>query len=828
MSSPDPDQNSTKSQDPSKILPISIRDEISDAYLNYSMSVIVGRAIPDIRDGLKPVHRRILYSMHEMGVRYNTPHRKSARIVGDVIGKFHPHGDQAVYDALVRMAQDFSLRYPLVDGQGNFGSIDGDPPAAYRYTEARMTQMAGELLEDLGKETVPFDPNFDETMEEPRYLPSRIPNLLINGSSGIAVGMSTSIPPYNLGEVLDAIMALIDKDLSYHEILKIMPGPDFPTGAQIMGQNRVLKAYRTGRSSVIVRAKSEIEEKKGKFSIIITEIPYMVNKAQLIKQIAQKVNNGVISGITNIWDESDRDGLRIAIELSRKANPKIVLNKLYKKTRLQTTFSIINLLLEDGQPKVMNMKDMLSKFIAHREDIIIKRTIYDLRKAKERAHIIEGLLIALDNIDEVIKIIRNSQETSEARDLLMEKFSLTEIQSNEILNMRLRRLTGLEGQKLVEERDNLQSLMIEYQKILDSEERRMDVIKGECIEIKEQYKKYLPRRTEIIPISDEDMEITEEDMIKEEDVAVIMTKTGYIKRLPLSLYDTQKRGGKGKRAMKIKEDDVIMDIFIASTHNYLLALTTKGRLYWIKVYTIPKGARQSKGRPIESLIALQDDEKISTVVQASEFSEDYYLIIATKLGLIKKTSLDNFQNIREPGIIAANIRENDLVVEAKISTGEHEVVIGTKKGMACRFMESDIRPTGRNTMGVKAINLKEGDEVIGMVTVEEDANRYLLTVTQRGYGKRTRFQDYRKIHRGGTGVRNIDTKLRDDRVICIRSVSEDDELLLVSKKGNMVRLEVSSINILGRAAAGHIIMRFKEDDDEVVGLGLLANDENDE
>ena len=828
MSSPDPDQNSTKSQDPSKILPISIRDEISDAYLNYSMSVIVGRAIPDIRDGLKPVHRRILYSMHEMGVRYNTPHRKSARIVGDVIGKFHPHGDQAVYDALVRMAQDFSLRYPLVDGQGNFGSIDGDPPAAYRYTEARMTQMAGELLEDLGKETVPFDPNFDETMEEPRYLPSRIPNLLINGSSGIAVGMSTSIPPYNLGEVLDAIMALIDKDLSYHEILKIMPGPDFPTGAQIMGQNRVLKAYRTGRSSVIVRAKSEIEEKKGKFSIIITEIPYMVNKAQLIKQIAQKVNNGVISGITNIWDESDRDGLRIAIELSRKANPKIVLNKLYKKTRLQTTFSIINLLLEDGQPKVMNMKDMLSKFIAHREDIIIKRTIYDLRKAKERAHIIEGLLIALDNIDEVIKIIRNSQETSEARDLLMEKFSLTEIQSNEILNMRLRRLTGLEGQKLVEERDNLQSLMIEYQKILDSEERRMDVIKGECIEIKEQYKKYLPRRTEIITICDEDMEITEEDMMKEEDVAVIMTKTGYIKRLPLSLYDTQKRGGKGKRAMKIKEDDVIMDIFIASTHNYLLALTTKGRLYWIKVYTIPKGSRQSKGRPIESLIALQDDEKISTVVQASEFSEDYYLIIATKLGLIKKTSLDNFQNIREPGIIAANIRENDLVVEAKISTGEHEVVIGTKKGMACRFMESDIRPTGRNTMGVKAINLKEGDEVIGMVTVEEDANRYLLTVTQRGYGKRTRFQDYRKIHRGGTGVRNIDTKLRDDRVICIRSVSEDDELLLVSKKGNMVRLEVSSINILGRAAAGHIIMRFKEDDDEVVGLGLLANDENDE
>ncbi|MFX0100914.1 MAG: DNA gyrase subunit A [Candidatus Hodarchaeota archaeon] len=798
-----------------------ITEEISNSYLNYSMSVIIGRAIPDVRDGLKPVHRRILYSMHDMGLRYNTPHRKSARVVGEVIGRFHPHGDMSIYNAMVRMGQDFSLRCPLVDGQGNFGSIDGDPPAAYRYTEARMSQIASEMLVDIEKETVPFDPNFDETDKEPKYLPARIPNLLINGSSGIAVGMSTSIPPYNLGEIIDAILAMLEGELSLTELAKIVKGPDFPTGGKIMGQKSILDSYRTGRGTITIRAKMDLEEKGNKRTIVVTEIPYMVNKAQMVKDIYDKVNDGLIKGITSINDESSRHGLRIVIALSQKASFKLVKNKLLSQSRLQTTFRITNLVLDDGQPKVMNMKALLQNFIRHRDDIIVKRTNYNLRKAKERLHIIEGLLIALDNIDEIIKIIRNSPKPDDAKQKLVVKFKLSEIQAEHILNMRLRRLTALEQQSLKDEKAKLDDLVKEYQKLLDSKDERKRVIKEELLEIKDKYKKFIPRRTEIVPIDEDKLEIKEEDLIKEEDVAVILTQSGYIKRIPLSLYETQKRGGKGKRAMKVREDDVIKDVFIASTHNYLLILTNTGRLYWLKVYEIPEGSRTSKGKPIESMVSLKPEESLSTVVQVEDFSDDEFLIMATKKGVIKKCKLSLFSNIRESGIIAISLKEDDVVIGAKITTGEHEIVIGTKNGMASRYNESDIRPTGRTSMGVKAINLKENDEVIGMVTVEEKAEMNLLTVTKKGYGKRTRFGDYRKIRRGGIGVKNIDTKLRNDEVIYIKSISDEDEILLVSKLGNMVRLKATSINILGRTAAGHIIMRFKEDEDELVGLGLV-------
>ncbi|NMC05182.1 MAG: DNA gyrase subunit A [Candidatus Lokiarchaeota archaeon] len=809
-------------QNPANIIGKGIKDEIETAYLNYSMSVIVGRALPDIRDGLKPVHRRILFSMHEMGLRHNTAHKKSARIVGDVIGKYHPHGDLAVYDALVRMAQDFSLRHPLIDGQGNFGSVDGDPPAAYRYTEARMSEMAQELLADLDKETVPFDPNYDETLTEPHYLPARIPNLLVNGAQGIAVGMSTSIPTYNLGEILDAVVALIDKDLSLSELIKIIPGPDFPTGATIIGQKGIAEAYRIGKGSIVIRAKADIETDEDRQAIIVTEIPYMVNKANLIEDIDGKIKEGTIADVNHVRDESDREGMRIVFELSKKANPKTVLNNLYKHSRLQTSFHVMNLVLVDGIPKILGMKEMLLNFIAHREDIILKRTTFEKRKAEERIHVVDGLLKALDNIDAVIKIIKESQSSDKAREELVGKFQFSEIQANEILDMRLRRLTGLERQKLVDEQQQLLVDIDRYKAILASKDERMKVIKEECAQIKEKYKKSIARKSTIELSEEEIVDIPPEDLIKEEDVAVILTKTGYIKRIPVSLYETQNRGGKGKRAASLKSEDVIKDVFIASTHDYLLVLTNMGRLYWLRVYDIPEGSRESKGKPIEAFISLKPEERISTIVQTRDFSEDFYLIIATKHGIIKKSTLDQFSNIREPGVIAITLRENDEIVAAKITSGDHEIVLGTKHGMANRFAESEVRPTGRGTMGVKGMNLREGDHVIGMVTVEEDATMTLLTVTKKGYGKRTRFDDYRLTHRGSLGVKNIDTKLRGDEVMCIKCVSESDELMLASKKGNMVRLAARDIKVLGRAAAGYIIMRFKDEEDELVAIDLVV------
>nr|MDO8088193.1 DNA gyrase subunit A [Candidatus Sigynarchaeum springense] len=811
-------------QNPDNLILKSIKEEIETAYLNYSMSVIIGRALPDIRDGLKPVHRRILFAMHEMGLKKNTSHKKCARIVGEVIGKYHPHGDIAVYDALVRMAQDFSLRYPLIDGQGNCGSVDGDPPAAYRYTEARMAEITQELLSDIDKETVPFDPNYDETLQEPRYLPARIPNLLINGAQGIAVGMSTSIPTYNLGEVLDAVIALIDKDLSLSELINIIRGPDFPTGAIIMGQKGINDAFRVGKGSIIIRAKADFEDQDDRQAIVVTEIPYMVNKANLVEDIDAKIKDGTLEDVSYVRDESDREGMRIVFGLTKKANPKTVLNNLYKHSRLQTSFHIINLVLVDGIPKVLGMKDMLLNFIAHREDIILKRTIFEKKQAEARIHIVEGLLKALDNIDAVIKIIKESLNSDDARKQLVDTFKFSEIQANEILDMRLRRLTGLERQKLEDEKKTLIADIERFKAILASKDERMKVIKDECAQIKEKYKKSIARKTEIKMTEDDVIDIPPEDLVKMENVAVILTKSGYIKRIPVSLYDTQNRGGKGKRAASLKSEDFIKDVFIVSTHDYLLVLTNMGRLYWLKVYDIPEGSRESKGKPIEAFVSLKPEEKFSTIVQTREFSEDFYLIIATKNGTIKKTPLDQFSNVREPGIIAINLREGDEIVAAKITSGDHEIVLGTKHGMANRFAESDVRPTGRGSMGVRGINLREGDQVIGMVTVEEGSSMTLLTVTKKGYGKRTRFEDYRFTKRGSLGVKNIDTKLRGDEVMCIKCVSESDELMLASKMGNMVRLAAGDIKVLGRAAAGYIIMRFKGDEDELVAVDLVVGE----
>ncbi|MBN2149877.1 MAG: DNA gyrase subunit A [Candidatus Lokiarchaeota archaeon] len=816
-------------QNPANIITKGVKDEIETAYLTYSMSVIIGRALPDIRDGLKPVHRRIFFSMHEMGLRHNTAHKKSARIVGDVIGKYHPHGDVAVYDALVRMAQDFSLRHPLIDGQGNFGSVDGDPPAAYRYTEARMSEIAQELLSDIDKETVPFDPNYDETLQEPRYLPARIPNLLINGAQGIAVGMSTSIPTYNLGEIIDAVVALIDKDLTLSELIKIVPGPDFPTGATIMGQKGISDAYRIGKGNVVIRAKADFEDQDdGRQAIVVTEIPYMVNKAHLIEDIDGKIKDGHIEDVTHVRDESDREGMRIVFELSKKANPKIVLNNLYKHSRLQTSFHIMNLVIVEGIPKVLGMKEMLLNFISHREDIIQKRTAYEKKQAEARIHIVEGLLVALKNIDKVIKVIKESENAKAALAQLMSDFKLSEIQATKILEMQLKSLTKLAGQDLEDERKALLADIERFKAILGSKEERMKVIRAECSQIKEKYKKSIARRTEIKMSEDEILDIPPEDLVKEEDVAVILTKTGYIKRIPVSLYETQNRGGKGKRAASLKSEDAIKDVFIASTHDYLLVLTNMGRLYWLKVYDIPEGSRESKGKPIEAFISLKAEEKFSTIVQTRDFSEDFYLIIATKHGIIKKSTLDQFSNVREPGIIAITLRDDDEIVAAKITSGDHEIVLGTKQGMANRFAESEVRATGRGSMGVRGMNLREGDQVIGMVTVEEDASMTLLTVTKKGYGKRTRFEDYRLTHRGSLGVKNIDTKLRGDEVMCIKCVSDSDELMLASKLGNMVRLAAGDIKVLGRAAAGYIIMRFKGDEDELVAIDLVVGDDETE
>jgi len=785
-----------------------LEEEMEDSYINYAMSVIVGRALPDVRDGLKPVHRRILYSMRQEGLSSNKSHKKSARVVGDVLGKYHPHGDQAVYDALVRMSQDFSLRYPLIDGQGNFGSLDGDEPAAMRYTEARLEEMAEDLMEDLDKETVEFRDNYDGSLEEPTVMPSKLPNLLLNGASGIAVGMSTNIPPHNLKELVGAIKLLIDEPESeIKELMEELPAPDFPTGGIIHGYNGVYNAYKEGRGKIKIRAKTSIEDLRGQRKrIVIEEIPYQVNKAKLVENIASLVNNDVISEISDLRDESDRDGVRVVIDLKRGVIPDVVLNKLFKHTQMEVTFGVINLALVDDEPQVLNLKETLQHFIDHRVDVITRRTKYKLDKAQDRAHILEGLLTALDNLDKVISIIRSSEEQSKAKDRLMSEFLLSDDQAQAILDMRLRRLTGMERDKLQTEYEGLQEDIKEYKEILGDEERILSIIKEELDEIADKYGD--ERRTEINKDA-EDLET--EDLIPEEDLVITLTHKGYIKRTPVETYRKQRRGGVGLIGMDTKEKDHVVDLFVTNSHDYLLFFTDKGRVYWLKAYKLPKGSRRSKGRPIVNMLPrLDDDENIEDLIPVSEFSEDKYLLFSTKKGKIKRTPLSDYSNPRVTGIWAIKLREDDELVETRLSDGSKEVMLATKNGQAIRFDEEDVRSTGRYTMGVIGARLEDQDQVVSMTLVDKEDT--LLTLTEKGYGKRCDVGNYRKTNRGAKGVITMKTLERNGKVVCARRVEEDEEIVLISKKGMIIRTQASDISKQGRNTMGVKVMNLKEDD----------------
>lgn len=802
-----------------KLLDINIEEDMKKSYLDYSMSVIVSRALPDVRDGLKPVHRRILYAMDELGMTSDKPYRKSARIVGDVLGKYHPHGDSSVYGAMVRLAQDFNTRYLLVDGHGNFGSVDGDGAAAMRYTEARMTKLAQELLRDIGKDTIDYRPNFDETLKEPVVLPSRFPNLLVNGSSGIAVGMATNIPPHNLREVIDGIVLLLDDpDTDVESLMKVIKGPDFPTGAYIMGKQGIKSAFMTGRGKVLLRAVAEIEEtNKGRHRIIVTELPYQVNKANLIQKIAEYVRDKRIEGISDLRDESDRDGMRIVIELKRDANPNVVLNNLYKHTQLQTTFGIIMLALVNGEPKVLNLKEVLHYYIEHQKEIIVRRTQFDLNKAEERAHIVEGLKIALDNIDEVIKIIRSSKDDNTAKERLMESFGLSEKQSQAILDMRLRRLTGLERDKLEEEYEALIKEINRLKEILASERLVLNIIKDELLEIKEKYGDM--RRTRIMPSYDE---INLEDMIEEEDVVITLTHFGYIKRMPEGTYRPQRRGGKGIIALTTREEDFVEDLFITSTHDTLLFITNKGKVYSLKAYEIPDAGRQAKGTAIINLLNLSSDEKVSAIIPIKEFNPDNNLVFVTKQGIIKKTSLEQFTNIRKNGIIAINLREDDELISVKMTDGKKELILVTKKGMAIRFNEGDVREMGRSATGVKAITLNDNDSVVAVELVEKD--KYLLVISEKGFGKRTSLDEYKTQNRGGKGLLTYNIKDKTGDIISAKVIYENDEIMMISQRGTIIRLNTNDISIMGRNTQGVTLMRT-EDDDKVVAVAKYVGED---
>ncbi|QIB27854.1 DNA gyrase subunit A [Caloranaerobacter azorensis] len=808
--------------DKQRIIQVDIKDEMKKSYLDYAMSVIVSRALPDVRDGLKPVHRRILHVMNELNLTPDKPFRKSARIVGDVLGKYHPHGDSAVYDAMVRMAQDFSTRYLLVDGHGNFGSIDGDGAAAMRYTEARMSKIATEMLRDINKDTVDFRPNFDETLKEPKVLPSRFPNLLVNGSSGIAVGMATSIPPHNLGEVIDGIIMMIDNpDVDVDELMEVIKGPDFPTGAIIMGREGIKAAYRTGRGKVIVRAKTYIEQlNKSKTRIIVTELPYQVNKAKLIEKIASLVRDKKIEGISGLRDESDRNGMRIVIELKRDANPNVVLNNLYKHTQLQDTFSIIMLALVDDQPKVLNLREVIRHYLNHQKEVITRRTQYDLNKAEDRAHILEGLRIALDHIDEVINLIRNSKTVNEARDGLMNKFGLTEKQAQAILDMRLQKLTGLERNKIEEEYEELIKLINKYREILADDRLIYKIIKDELLEIKEKYND--DRRTEIRASIDE---ISIEDMIKEEKVVITLTHFGYIKRLPEDTYKAQRRGGKGITGLTTREEDFVEDIFVTSTHDNILFFTNKGKVYKLRAFEIPEAKRQAKGTAIINLLNLDVNEKITAVIPIKEFNPEDYLVFATKKGLIKKTGLNEFDNIRKNGLIAINLREEDELIEVRRTNGEDELILVTAHGMSIRFSEKDVRNMGRSAMGVKAITLNEDDELVAMDLIKEDND--LLVITEKGYGKRTQISEYRSQSRGGKGIKTYNVKERTGNIVGAKVVSINDEVMLISVSGTIIRLKVSDISQMGRSTQGVTLMKVSEND-RVVSIAKVAAEEDEE
>jgi DNA gyrase subunit A len=804
-----------------KIQPVFIEDEMRKSYLDYSMSMITARALPDVRDGLKPVHRRVMFGMSELGLEHNKPTKKCARVVGDVIGKYHPHGDVAVYDSLVRMAQDFSMRYRMVEGQGNFGSVDGDPPAAMRYTECRMTSLAEEMLADLDKETVAFVPNYDDTMKEPSVLPAKAPFLLINGSTGIAVGMATNMAPHNLSEIIDAVVAVIDRpEIGLDELFKIVPGPDFPTGGIIFGRQGIWEAYKTGRGKVIIRARAEIVKEGDREEIIITEIPYMVNKATLLERTAELVREKVIEGISFIRDESDRRGMRIVIGIKKDDFAEIILNKLYNFTSMQSTFGIINLALVNLQPRLLTLKELLTYFIEHRHQVVVRRTAYELKKAQDRAHILEGLRIAIDNIDEIVTLIKQSPSPDEAQARLQERFGLSEIQAKAILEMRLQRLTGLERDKIEAEYLELKKLITELNAILESKERRMAIIKQESLELKERFGDR--RRTEIVETS---VGVEIEDMIADEDMVITMTHAGYVKRTPVTTYRAQGRGGRGVKGMESKEDDFVTTLFIASNHTYILFFTNTGRCYWLKVYQIPEAGRSSRGKPIVNMLDLKPDEKIAAFVPVKEFDDRHFIVAVTKLGVINKQPLSSYSNVRRDGINAISLDENDYVIECKLTSGDNDIILGTRGGQAVRFHESAARELGRNTRGVRGITLKSGDDVVGMIIVNESDD--VLTVTEKGYGKRTPVSDYRKTNRGGSGIINIKVTGKNGPVVALKGVYRDGDVMLVTRNGIIIRSAVGRISVIGRNTQGVRLISLDEGD-HVIDVAMCEKGEDEE
>ena len=801
-------------------LPRDIVDEMNESYLNYSMSVIVSRALPDVRDGLKPIHRRILYGMSELGSHWNRPYKKSARIVGDVMGKYHPHGDASIYDALVRMAQDFSMRHELVDGQGNFGSVDGDRAAAMRYTESRMTKLSGEMLKDLEKNTVDLQPNFDETLTEPTVLPATVPTLLINGSEGIAVGMATKIPPHNMNEIINGLVALIDnKNLTTVELMEHIKGPDFPTAGLILGVDGLKQAYETGRGKIKMRARAHIETtKSGKDNIVITELPYQVNKANLIEKIADLARDKRIQGITELRDESDKDGVRVVIESKRDAIPEVILNQLYKHTQLQDTFGIILLALVGGVPKIMPIKEALNHFIDFRHEIVVRRTEFDLKGAEERAHILEGLKIALDNIDDVIKIIRASKDPTMAKEGLMNNFRLSEKQSQAILDMRLQKLTGLEVNKVVEEYKEVIKLITHLKGILESHAQRMSIIKLELQEMKDQYGD--PRRTEIIPV---DSDFTMEDMIADEEVVLTITHEGYIKRTALNTYRTQRRGGRGVQGATSKEEDFVEHLFIVNTHNYMLFFTDRGKCHWLKVYDIPQGGRATRGRAIVNLIGCEPGEKVEAFVSVKDFDDQHYIVMATRNGLVKKTVLSAYSKPRKGGIYAIDIREGDTLIEARVTNGENDILLGTREGKSIRFSEKNIRPTGRKTMGVIGIRLgSKEDYVIAMLVVKREGT--ILVATEKGLGKRTDVIQYRTQTRGGKGVMTMRVTEKTGKMVSIMEVVDADDLIVITDKGVLMRQPVSHIRTIGRVTQGVKLVKL-DDGSKISSISRVINEE---
>ncbi|MDB4063569.1 DNA gyrase subunit A [Flavobacteriaceae bacterium] len=809
-----------------KIIPINIEDEMKSAYIDYSMSVIVSRALPDVRDGLKPVHRRVLFGMHELGIRSNTAYKKSARIVGEVLGKYHPHGDSSVYDTMVRMAQEWSLRYLLVDGQGNFGSVDGDSPAAMRYTEARMRKISEDLMADIDKETVDLQLNFDDTLKEPTVLPTRVPNLLINGTSGIAVGMATNMPPHNLTEVIDGTIQFIDdNDITIEQLIQTIKAPDFPTGGTIYGYEGVREAFLTGRGRVVIRAKANIEEVKGRECIIVTEIPYQVNKAEMIRKTAEMVNDKKIEGISSIRDESDRNGMRVVYILKRDAIPNIVLNKLYKYTALQSSFSVNNIALVKGRPQLLNLKEMILHFVEHRHDVVVRRTKFELRKAEERAHILEGLIIASDNIDEVISIIRASDSPDLARENLIKRFELTEIQAKAIVEMRLRQLTGLEQNKLRSEFDTLLTTISDLKDILDKKDRRMVIIKDELLEIKE---KYGDERRSIIEYAGG--EFSMEDMIPDDNVVITISHAGYIKRTPLTEYKTQNRGGVGQKASTTRDEDFLQDLFVGTNHQYMLFFTQKGKCFWMRVYEIPEGSKTAKGRAIQNLINIEQDDKVQAFICTQDLKdEDYinnhYVIMATKKGQVKKTSLEQYSRPRANGINAITIKDDDELLEAKLTNGNSQVMLAVKSGKAIRFEESKTRPMGRGASGVRGITLAdEKDEVVGMIAVN-DMEANILVVSENGYGKRSSLEDYRITNRGGKGVKTISITDKTGKLVSIKTVTDIDDLMIINKSGIAIRMEVASLRVMGRATQGVRLINLKGNDTIAAVAKVMKDDD---